>query len=248
MIHEGTPHVAVAAGSNLNGCWTITEVMVTMSPRGIGFPSHLALGHAPSVPSSPVGAGAMDIEGLPVDGCGDSRPVVDSIGGLELLSDVDEPDAEEPESLGCTQAANSRTRTTAAMLSRMACDGFIAPPYGWVSRSGERCLREASGQRLARWNDRWISMRRPRAAEAAVPAIYPLYHRAAPPRSSPSDLGTIYPLREATRPLLIRSCGRLSQLRLKGSQKRSLFASKGTSASRITKWLYAWNNPLCPRN
>lgn len=63
----------------------------------------------------------------------DSSPVVCSIAGLVVDSEVDEPedepDAEEPESLGCTHAANSSTRTTAAMPNRMTCDGFIVTPY-----------------------------------------------------------------------------------------------------------------------
>jgi hypothetical protein len=118
------PHVAVVAGSNLNGYWTTTEVIVTISPWGIGFPSHLALGHARSVPSLPVGAGAKDSEGAPFVGdCGGSRPVVCSVGGLVVDSEVeeldDEPDAELG-TLGCTtQEASSKTSTVVAIPNRM---------------------------------------------------------------------------------------------------------------------------------
>lgn len=58
----------------------------------------------------PTGGDGKDSEGLPCVGdCGDSSPVVCSIAGLVVDSEVDEPedepDAEEPESLGCTHAA-----------------------------------------------------------------------------------------------------------------------------------------------
>jgi hypothetical protein len=94
----------------VNGVSTITEVMATMSPLGIGFPSQLTRTHAPSVPLLPVGAGAMDIATGPFVGdTGASVPVAGSVGGLELTSEDGEPDA-EPESTGCTQAAIGKTR------------------------------------------------------------------------------------------------------------------------------------------
>ena len=103
----------------------------------------------------PTGGDGKDSEGLPCVGdCGDSSPVVCSIAGPVVDSEVDEPDAEELESLGCIHAANRSTRTIAAMPNRMACEGFIMTPYGWVSRPRRRRLREASRQRLARWNGR----------------------------------------------------------------------------------------------
>lgn len=71
-------------------------------------------------PWLPTGADAMDIAIDPFVGdSGDSRPVVGSIWELELVSDVDEPDPEESESLGCTQAASSKRRTVVAIPNRM---------------------------------------------------------------------------------------------------------------------------------
>src|SRR6185437_12774310 len=135
-------------GSNVKGFSTFAEVIVTMSPGGIGFPSQLARTHDLSFPSSPVGAEGIDIEGLPCVGdCGDSSPVVCSTAGLvvdpEIDEPEDEPDAEELESLGCIHAANSSTRTIAAMPNRMTRDGFIVPPI--------RCViaRSSLGHNLA---------------------------------------------------------------------------------------------------
>jgi hypothetical protein len=103
----------------------------------------------------------MDIAiGPPVDGTGLSSPVVDSIDGLAVESEIDEVDDEpdaELSALGCTQAANGKTSAIITRLSGTILSDFKVPPREQLSSPRERCPGEASSQRLARWNGKRIS-------------------------------------------------------------------------------------------
>lgn len=95
-----------------------------------------------------------------MDGTGLSSPVVGSIDGLAVDSEVDEVD-DEPDAelgaLGCTQAANGRTSAIITRPSGTIFSDFNVTPRKQLSRPRERSPGEASSQRLARWNGKRIS-------------------------------------------------------------------------------------------
>jgi hypothetical protein len=113
---------------------------------------------SPELPVLPVGAGARDSATDPCVGdTGDSRPVVGSIDGLAVDSDVDELD-DEPDAelgtLGCTQAANSKTSTAITMPKGTILGGINVAPRRRISRPRAELQERRSRQRLALWEGR----------------------------------------------------------------------------------------------
>jgi hypothetical protein len=166
----------------VNGGRTDAEVIVTMSPVGILFPSQLTWMHwslSPESPVLPVGAGAKDSEGSSVDDSGDSRPVAGSTCGLELAAEAGEP-GEELGVLGCTQAASSKTSTVITMPNGTSLSGFNVTPRKQLSRPRRPQERHPVNAQHDQMASEYQGVRYYRAAEPAAVAIHPLRHRAAP--------------------------------------------------------------------
>lgn len=140
--------------------------------------------HPPMLSFLPTGTDAMDIAiGPPVGDSGDSRPVAGSIDGLTVDSEVDELDEPDAElgALGCTQAANSKTRTAITTPNGTILGDFNVAARAGGYRDPRELSKARSSSSMARQDGkRDQSLRYQRATESSAAAAHPLHHRAAP--------------------------------------------------------------------